>query len=146
MGKRVDWDKVLDVRRLRAELGLSQTELAQLLGVSPRVIQSCEQGWRRPSAAVQRSMLLLLLAARNGSRLGHEACWEVVRCRPAVREACLIGRCKLGHLCWLLTGNACRGKSVKTWRAKQEVCGECAFLQKLLAGGGAPAKAAAPAR
>lgn len=38
----------LDVRRLRARLGKSQTEFAQLIGVSPHTLRNWEQGRRQP--------------------------------------------------------------------------------------------------
>ena len=131
----VDWQDLLRVRRVRAELGLSQTQLADLIGVSPRTIQSCEQGWRRPTAALERSLLLLLLASRNGPDFGQRVCWESRRCPPGACEQCLVHRSRQGHLCWLLSGNVCGGKRLRSWADKRAQCGECAFMHELVRGG-----------
>ncbi len=40
------------VREIRLEMGLSQSQLAALVGISSRAIQSYEQGWRQPSRLV----------------------------------------------------------------------------------------------
>ena len=55
----------IDLKAIRQELGLSQAQFARLLGFSVRAIQSCEQGWRKPGASLERSALLLLMANRN---------------------------------------------------------------------------------
>lgn len=128
----INWEHLLDMRRAREELGLSQRALADLLGVSPRTIQSCEQGWRKPSAALERSLLLLLLALRNGPGFGRMRCWDVLRCDPGVRQRCFTFRSRQGHLCWLLSGNMCGGRPLRSWRQKKAACGECAFLRLLL--------------
>ena len=131
----VDWQDLLQVRRVREELGLSQQGLADLIGVSLRTVQSCEQGWRRPTAALERSLLLLLLASRNGPDLGKRACWDSSGSPPDACEQCLVRRSRQGHLCWLLTGNVCKGRRLRSWSSKKAVCGECRFLRRLLRGG-----------
>ena len=45
---------------IRAYLGKTQKELAQLLGTSLKAIQSFEQGWRRIPVHVERQVLFLL--------------------------------------------------------------------------------------
>ena len=119
---------------VRDELGLSQAELADLLGVSPRTVQSWEQGWRYPSSALERLLLLLLIACRQGESFGGRACWEEIGCSPAVREACLPYQTRQGHLCWFLTGNKCRGRRLRNWPDKLSLCRECSFFQALLRG------------
>ena len=123
-----------DLRGMREELGLSQTELADLLGVSARTIQSCEQGWRKLSPALERMALLLLVASRRGRDLDTQVCWKVVKCAPEVRDNCWPYRSGQGHLCWLLTGNMCRGRHVRSWAEKKQLCVECPFWQQLLSG------------
>jgi putative transcriptional regulator len=51
-----------DVSQVRARSGLSQTQFAQVLGVSARTLQEWEQGRRKPSGAAQS---LLAIAARR---------------------------------------------------------------------------------
>ena len=123
---------------MRQELGLSQTELADLLGVSPRTVQSCEQGWRHPSPALERLALLLLIAFRQGSQFGAQACWKATRCESATRDRCLAFLSRQGHLCWFLTGNACRGQRFRSWAEKKRACAGCDFFQRLLHPGAAP--------
>jgi len=53
----------------RQKLGLSQTQFAGMLGVSPRTLQDWEQGRREPSGAAKA--LLRIAAARPDAV--HEA-------------------------------------------------------------------------
>ncbi len=128
----VDWRSLLDVRRVRDELKLSQPQLADLVGVSVRTVQSCEQGWRKPSVALEKSLLLLLMASRNASHLAERVCWETRGAEPGVCERCLVRRCRQAHLCWLFSGNLCQGKRLRSWSDKKAVCGECRFMHQLL--------------
>jgi putative transcriptional regulator len=56
--KRGEAAKLTDVAlteaaRARSNVGLSQTEFAKLLGVSPRTLQDWEQGRRQPTGAAK---------------------------------------------------------------------------------------------
>ena len=53
---------VPDIAQTRAKVGLSQSQFAQLLGVSVRTLQDWEQGRRRPSGAART---LLMIADKN---------------------------------------------------------------------------------
>ncbi len=53
---------VPDIAQTRAKVGLSQTQFAQLMGVSVRTLQDWEQGRRRPSGAART---LLIIADKN---------------------------------------------------------------------------------
>jgi DNA-binding XRE family transcriptional regulator len=123
---------IYDAQGLRHELGFSQSDLADLIGVSPRTVQSWEQGWRKPSPGLIRSLLLLALSWRLGERFSCQVCWETVNCSPAERERCLTYQSKQGHLCWFLTGNAHRGRRLKHWSEKMAMCATCPFFGKLL--------------
>ncbi len=122
----------LDLKGIRLELGLSQSELADLLGVSQRTVQSCEQGWRRPSAAVEKAAILLLLARRHGPDFGMNVCWDTIDCSTDDRKECLVYQSRQGHLCWLLSGNICQGRRLRSWEDKKATCMQCTFFQKLL--------------
>jgi putative transcriptional regulator len=54
--------KMSDVTAARSRAGISQSQLAGLLGVSTRTLQEWEQGRRQPSGAAQT---LLAIAARH---------------------------------------------------------------------------------
>lgn len=127
-------DSLFDLKAVREELRLSQSELAALLGVSPRTIQSNEQGWRKPSPALEKSILLLLIAWRHGKDFSSQVCHNIVDCDPKTRNQCLAYRSRQGHLCWFLTGNVCNGMRLYNWQDKKRVCGECLFFQTLLRG------------
>lgn len=126
--------KHLNLRAMRLELNMSQSELARHLCVSPRTIQSCEQGWRQLSPALERTALFLLMIFRNGSELGARSCWEETSCPPSQRDACITRRTSQGHLCWFLPGSLCKGASPATWQDKMGICLSCPFLKELFRG------------
>ena len=125
----------IDLKAIRKELELSQTAFAALLGVSDRTVQSCEQGWRHPGQAVEKAALLLLLAQRRGAEWKTNRCWESIDCGDEERSNCLVHQTLQGHLCWLLSGNICRGRELKTWVDKTEHCFDCPFFRELFPGG-----------
>ncbi len=114
---------------------MSQSELSDLLGVSQRTVQSCEQGWRNPSPAVEKSVLLLLLASRHGSEFGMKVCWDSLNCSDDDRRNCLVYQSRQGHLCWLLTGNICQGRRMRKWGDKKSMCMQCSFFKEMLPDG-----------
>jgi hypothetical protein len=121
----------LDLHVVRERLGMSQSELADYLGVSIRTVQSCEQGWRTPSAAVERAAFLLLVSHRFGPGVRELRCWDSEYCSEKTRETCLAYQTRQGHLCWLLSGNLCRGVHFKNWDEKKAACLQCDFFQEL---------------
>ena len=112
MPKKGQQGNCLDIKSIRERLGLSQSQFAEMLGFSPRTVQSCEQGWRQPSPSLCRMATLLLIAEEQGPNFGAIKCWQ-------------------GHLCWFLTGTLCGGKRMHDWDAKQEICNGCAVFHKL---------------
>jgi putative transcriptional regulator len=62
-----------DVKNLRESYGLSQSELAALLGISLRTLQNWEQGRRAPRGPAR---VLLQVVARH-----PDAVWDVVKPR-----------------------------------------------------------------
>ncbi len=126
-----------DVGAIREELGLTQSGLADLLGVSLRTVQSCEQGWRQPGAMLEKVLLMHLMIRRRGSGLTDALCWKHVGCSEDARERCPVFQSRLGYLCWMLSGNICcsDGERVEDWETKKEVCRECGFFAALLTPG-----------
>jgi len=93
--------------RLRASLGKSQRELAELLGLSLKAIESYEQGWRNVPAHVER-LLYFLLFKLNEDEIRVEApCWEAKGCPEASRAKCVAYVAKEGRFCWFFTGRLC---------------------------------------
>ena len=126
------WEKMVDLKAIRGELGLSQVEFAELLAVSVRTVQSCEQRWRNPSANVQKAALLLMMVYRNQADFGHQSCWESSHCATELRDHCIAFWSRQGHLCWFLTGTICGGQRTNSWKEKLERCAKCEFFRKLL--------------
>ncbi len=124
----------LDIKAIREELQFSQSEFADLLGVSPRTIQSCEQGWRKPSTSLERTAILLLMARRNGRSFSNNICWKETDCPPERRESCMTYLSGQEHLCWLMGGTLCKGLRLKNWHDKLSFCLDCDFFNKLLCG------------
>lgn len=121
----------LNLKAIRLELGLSQADLAHLVGFSVRAIQSCEQGWRKPGPALERAVLLLLMSKRNREPMSQRRCWEVMDCPPERRQKCITFRTGQGHLCWFLSGTLCTNEKLD-WDAKRPVCLQCPLFQMLL--------------
>lgn len=71
-----------DIRAVRAALGKSQRQAAQLLGLSIRAVQSYEQGWRPVPPTVQRLAGVLLMTVRRHGRPAGTPCWKVNDCPP----------------------------------------------------------------
>jgi DNA-binding XRE family transcriptional regulator len=94
-----------DLHGIRRALGKTQEQMAQLLGVSTRAVQSYEQGWRPVPPHVQKMAVFLLCASRRKGRA--EPCWRIRRCSPATRAGCPAHQLKEGELCWLVIGDAC---------------------------------------
>jgi transcriptional regulator with XRE-family HTH domain len=91
--------------RLRQALGRSQRELAELLGVSLKAVESYEQGWRNVPAHVERVLYLLLFKLDDDS--GGAPCWESQDCPVETREKCVAYVAKEGRYCWFFTGRLC---------------------------------------
>lgn len=125
----------VDLKAIRTKVGLAQAEFADILGVSVRTIQSCEQGWRTPSPSVEKSALLLLMIHLHGSEVGSHVCWDAIGCSESERESCLVYQGKQGHLCWLLSGHICKGIRLRSWTDKKQLCKECEFFNELFPGG-----------
>jgi DNA-binding XRE family transcriptional regulator len=121
-----------DIRAFREKLGLSQAKLAELVGFSIRAIQSCEQGWRKPSPALEKMVMLLYMAEIQGAEFGTTRCWEVKNCPPETRDVCIAYLSRQGHLCWFLTGTLCNGQRMADWQQKRARCTACAFFQHLM--------------
>ncbi len=109
---------------IRNTLGKTQEELARLLGLSAKAVQSIEQGWRNISIQTERH-LLFILALRIPSKKKKRPCWLALECLPEDRKACPAWELKAGHLCWFVNGTICRGKVQQSWKSKMTICRQC---------------------
>ena len=113
---------------IRHRLEKTQLQMAQLMGVSLKAIQSFEQGWRKIPIHAERQSLLLL--ALKGSRLQKaRPCWLIKKCPRETRQSCPAWEFKAGQICWLINGTICKGKLQKSWHQKMEMCKKCDVLK-----------------
>jgi hypothetical protein len=120
-----------DFIQTRRCLGKTQVQLAGLLGVSPKAVQSFEQGWRQVPAHVERQLLFLLyLTQRPDEDL--EPCWERKGCEQGAREKCLAWEFQAANLCWFITGTMCAGEAQATWAKKMRLCRQCEVFLSLV--------------
>lgn len=120
-----------DFSRIRKYLGKSQKQLAQLLCVSQKAIQSFEQGWRSIPASAERQ-LLFLLASKTSLDENISLCWETQNCPSEWRQKCAAWELKAGHFCWFINGTFCQGKLQESWEEKIELCRQCNVLRSML--------------
>jgi len=116
--------------RIRQRLGKSQREMAQLLAVSVKAIQSFEQGWRNIPAHVERQTLFLL--AQKGSSDGGKTCWDIQDCPMEIRQKCPAWEFDSGHFCWFITGTICQGEVQGNWESKMKICRKCEVFLSML--------------
>ncbi len=128
LDKMAEW-----VRTVRDKLGLSQSQLASVLGVSPRAVQSYEQGWRKPPQPFV-TQLMTVLALHAGHPDHFTPCWSLTGCQDMQLRTCRAVTVGRGSFCWLLAGRAC-GKNKAEGRASGEIpCIGCAVMTNLLEG------------
>lgn len=116
--------------RIRHYLGKTQRQMAQILGTSPKAIQSFEQGWRTIPMHSERQILFLLSLKRAGNK-ESKPCWVTRRCPAETRQSCPAWEFQAGQFCWFVNGTVCRGKVQKNWRDKLQICRQCAVYLDL---------------
>jgi len=116
--------------KARAKLNKTQKELASLLGVSLKAVQSYEQGWRSVPVHVERQMYFLLGNQRQKSPLKRKDCWKEKKCK--YKKECPAWEFQAGHLCWFLSGTQCECAAKKGWKDKMEICRNCDILTSLI--------------
>ena len=124
MGKR-------EFSKIRRYLGKTQNQMAQLLGVSLKAIQSFEQGWRNIPVHIERQ-LLFLLAMKKSPPKKVKACWVVQKCPMEAKQNCPAWEFQVGHLCWFINGTICRGRVQEDWQKKMKICRQCTVFQTIL--------------
>ena len=117
--------------QVRFLLGKTQDQLARLLSVSSKAIQSFEQGWRHIPPYVERQMLILLSLKVSGDR-NIRPCWEINNCPNEWRENCIVWELKARYFCWFLNGTFCQGQIQESWDKKIQLCRECEVYKSML--------------
>jgi Helix-turn-helix len=121
-----------DFSQVRRQLGKTQAQMARLLGVSAKAVQSFEQGWRNIPAHVERHLLFLLCLKRL-SLEGGVPCWDQRGCTPDMRRHCMAWETGAGHLCWFVNGTVCQGSVQDSWEEKMQLCRQCEVFRSLVA-------------
>jgi hypothetical protein len=93
--------------RIRALLGKSQRELASLLGVSLKAVESYEQGWRNIPPNTERMLYLFFFKMNQAAFAPEMPCWAVTSCSEEARRDCVAYAMGEGHFCWFFTGGLC---------------------------------------
>jgi len=109
---------------IRQHLGKTQSQMAQILGVSPKAIQSFEQGWRNIPVHVERQVLFILALKKHASKKS-KPCWLARDCPAEKRQNCPAWQFDAGSLCWFINGTICEGTAQKSWQKKMKICQEC---------------------
>ena len=114
----------------RSYLNKTQKQMAQLLGVSLKAIQSFEQGWRNVPVHVERQILFLL--ARKAGNNKNKACWKLSKCSLEQRRNCPAWEFQVGSLCWFINGTICQGEAITSWPDKMKMCRSCRVFQAMM--------------
>jgi len=124
--------RTLSVKSVRKVLGLSQREMADLMAVSTKAIQSYEQGWRNVPPHIEQMLILQMMLHRGPDLTKERPCWQVKDCPPEVCAPCPARQTRAAGYCWLVTGTMCGGQRMKNWASKRNRCLKCPVLQRLL--------------
>jgi DNA-binding XRE family transcriptional regulator len=116
---------------IRRSLGKTQGELAHLLCISHKSIQSFEQGWRNIPASAERQ-LLFLLSLKRSTDGKTDPCWEVRNCPAEWRVKCTAWEFRAGYFCWFINGTFCQGQCQEDWDKKIKLCRQCEVFRSLL--------------
>jgi hypothetical protein len=129
--------------RLRSSLGKSQRELAELLGLSLKAIESYEQGWRRVPAHVERVLYFLLFKLNEDAIEAEDPCWQSTACPDEQRDKCVAYVAREGSYCWFFTGRLCGATKGSASGAARDAkgldkagdggCYTCSVFTKMLA-------------
>jgi DNA-binding XRE family transcriptional regulator len=117
--------------QIRHHLGKTQKEMARLLGISIKAVQSFEQGWRNVPVHTERQSLLLLSLKTSGTKRTRN-CWTMKKCPQETKKCCPAWEFKAGRLCWCINGTICHGDVQKSWPQKMKICRKCEVFQSAL--------------
>jgi DNA-binding XRE family transcriptional regulator len=115
----------------RQYLGKTQSQMAQLLGVSLKAIQSFEQGWRNIPVHIERQVLFLLTSKKSLPR-NERFCWVIRKCPMEIRYNCPAWEFQVGGLCWFINGTICQGRRQESWQKKMKICRQCKVFRTML--------------
>ena len=118
--------------KIRAYLGKTQNQIAQLMGTSTKAIESFEQGWRNITSHIERQMYFLLSQKTIMEGGGSVDCWEKRQCPEHKRQKCPAWEFRFGQLCWFINGTICNGEVQASWQKKMKKCQQCEVFQNII--------------
>jgi hypothetical protein len=96
-----------EFQQIRQRLNRTQKDLAELLGVSLKAVESYEQGWRHVPANIERLLYYLLFRISRPRGKKGPPCWNFKHCEPAARANCPAWISREGRYCWFISGRIC---------------------------------------
>jgi DNA-binding XRE family transcriptional regulator len=84
-----------ELSTIRRYLGKTQCQMAQLLGVSSKAIQSFEQGWRNIPVHAERQALFLLALKKFQKK--DRPCRVIQKCPSEIKQHCPAWELQVGH-------------------------------------------------
>jgi len=119
-----------EFKYFRKQLGKTQKQIAQLLGVSIKAIHSYEQGWRTIPGHIERQLFFLIIKKKGMENI--KPCWQIINCSSDIRDRCPAFEFKCDKLCWFISGTICKGAPHKNWKEKIKICRACEVFQQFL--------------
>ncbi len=116
---------------LRRKFNKTQKEMASLLDVSIKAVQSYEQGWRKVPPHIERQ-LYFLISRKVGFNSDRRMCWGIKKCPGYRKKKCPVWEFKVGDLCWFINGTICNGTFHIDWKAKMKVCRSCEIFTAMM--------------
>jgi DNA-binding XRE family transcriptional regulator len=123
--------KSSEFSQIRHYLGKTQNQVARLLCLSTKAIQSFEGGWRSIPPYAERQ-LLVLLSLKRAAEKNPKPCWEIRNCPAEWRENCIVWEYKSSHFCWFINGTFCQGECQDSWEKKIQICRRCEVFKAIL--------------
>ena len=117
--------------KIRAYLGKTQKQMAQLMGTSNKAIESFEQGWRNITPHIERQMYFLLAQKTITEGKSSVNCWDIRQCPEQKRQKCPAWEFQCGQLCWFINGTICNGEVQEHWQKKMKRCQKCEAFQNI---------------
>jgi DNA-binding XRE family transcriptional regulator len=117
--------------KLRKKLGKTQKEMATLLSVSKKTVESYEQGLRNIPSNVQRLLYFLVFKLNMHKFDNTKLCWVEKDCPPKIRENCVTWVANEGFFCWFMTGKVCETERLASGKTTGN-CFNCSFFKSNL--------------
>ena len=121
-----------DIKSIRHTLEKSQPQLARMLGISTRALQSYEQGWRNTPAHVLKLAGVLLTLKRRKDDGPRKPCWDIRGCAPEDRADCPVYELRAPEFCWLIGGVRCTPQDNRSWEEALRNSATCPVMEQLL--------------